>query len=169
MAKRKKLSIKAISIVGIVAVLVGSSIYGLVRLLNNGSGTESVQITTADGQKLTVEPTTGDEKQETEAHKEELSRSDGQSVSSPASVVITEASANIVRAYVAGVFEDGGICTATAVQGSQTITRQSTGFKNVSYTQCPPLEWSLSAGSWTVTVNYKSPRAEVSKSTEVQI
>lgn len=77
------------------------------------------------------------------------------------SVVVTNASSDSVNAYVTGVFEEGGVCTATFTQGSTTITRTSTGFRNVSYTQCAPISSNLPNSSpWSVIVSYSSATAE---------
>lgn len=87
------------------------------------------------------------------------------------SVIITEASATDVRGYANGVFEDGGICTATATYGSQTFSRTSTGFGNVSYTQCAPINWNppLSRGTWTVNLSYKSAMASGSVNQTIEV
>jgi hypothetical protein len=76
-------------------------------------------------------------------------------------VTITNTKGNTVNAYVSGVFEDGGTCTATFTQGSTVETGTSTGFKNVSYTQCAPITYNLpNDGTWSVVVSYSSAAAE---------
>jgi len=94
------------------------------------------------------------------------SQSSQASAASPAakkqvSVIVTSADASIVTAYASGVFEDGGTCTATFTQGGTVVTRNSAGFKNVSYSQCTPITPNLpNAGSWSVVVSYSSATAE---------
>jgi hypothetical protein len=82
--------------------------------------------------------------------------------------VITSASESGVSAYVPGVFEEGGTCTLTLKQGSQTVTRNSEGFANVQNTGCAPFTLNRgdfpSAGSWTATVSYNSSTAQGSSS-----
>ncbi len=75
---------------------------------------------------------------------------------------ITSADNREVRAFVAGINEEGGTCTASATQGQQTVTATSTGFSNVNYTSCRPIPFSspLSTGKWTVTVSYRSGTSE---------
>ncbi len=135
-------------------------------------------IITADGQTVNLEPATNEEKAQTEAHKDNIV-SDSEKAKSTATgqmkqstVVINQASGTGVTAYVTGVFEEGGNCTATAVSGSQTITKSSVGFQNASYTQCVPIQWDspLAKGSWNITVTYKSAQTEstASKTIEVQ-
>jgi len=139
---------------------------------NNQSGLEEPaesSDTSPDGSNsVNLNPPTDEEISETEQHKQQLAQNDNQS-SGTASVVITEASGSVVRAYVSGVFEDGGTCTATATQDSQTKSGASTGFKNVSYTQCPPIYWNLPPGSWTVTVEYKSDSTSGKQTTNIKI
>ncbi len=87
------------------------------------------------------------------------------------SVVITSATSTDVRGYAYGVFEDGGTCTATATKGSQTFTKASVGFKNVSYTSCSPIHWdsSLTPGSWIINLSYKSATAQGSASQVIEV
>ena len=134
-------------------------------------------ITTADGKKVTLEPATEDEKQAAEDNKTDLVRRNEQTETAAgsslrkANIVITEKSANGVRAYVTGVFEEGGTCTATATKGGQTVAKSSIGFQNASYTQCAPIDWDtpLSAGTWSLTVTYKSATAEGVQSTSLEV
>jgi hypothetical protein len=74
--------------------------------------------------------------------------------------VISYAGADRLNAYVSGVLEDSGTCTATFTQGTSVITRTSSGFSNVSYTQCAPITPNLPAGSWSVIVTYSSANAQ---------
>jgi len=67
-----------------------------------------------------------------------------------------------VRAYIPGIFESTGTCTATfSLSGYNSVSKSSPGFQNVSYTTCTPINVSRSAfpvaGNWTLTVSYKSP------------
>ncbi|MES1986673.1 MAG: hypothetical protein V4440_01340 [Pseudomonadota bacterium] len=95
-----------------------------------------------DGETATPQPTTADGKK-------------------LVSVVITDASTANLTAYANGVLEDGGICTATFTQGTTIVTRTSSGFSNVSYTQCAPITPNLpTSGNWSVVVSYSSNTAE---------
>jgi len=67
-----------------------------------------------------------------------------------------------VRAFVSGVVEGTGTCTATlTLSGAQTVTKSSEAFIDASTSQCKPILIPLSAfskdGEWTLVVNYKSP------------
>ncbi len=75
---------------------------------------------------------------------------------------ITSADKQEVRAFVAGINEEGGTCTATVTMGSQSVTATSQGFSNVNYTSCPAMKFSspLKAGKWSVTVSYRSATSE---------
>lgn len=112
------------------------------------------------------------EKTETEKHKDDLANvSPGSDTGNTTpsgqkksvKPVITDVSDNAIRAYVSSVFEEGGTCTATFTKDGTTLTKTSAGFKNVSYTQCTPIEYEngfLSSGKWSVTVKYNSTSAE---------
>jgi hypothetical protein len=73
-----------------------------------------------------------------------------------------------VNAYVSGIFEDGGTCTATFTKDGTTLSKSSAGFENVSYTQCAPIDITgfLSSGHWSVTVSYASATAEGSSASQ---
>lgn len=79
-----------------------------------------------------------------------------------------------INAYVSGVFEEGGVCTATFTKGSSTLSKTSVGFQNASYTQCAPMEIGngfLSSGTWNVSVSYASSAAagtSASQTMEIQ-
>jgi hypothetical protein len=77
--------------------------------------------------------------------------------------IITSISKNPVTIYgqVGGVFEDGGVCTATFTQGSKVVTATGTGFENASTTNCPPISTDkLGGGTWNVSLGYSSASAE---------
>jgi len=120
------------------------------------------------------------ERQETEQRKEQTAKNEQQPAPQPGqkkqvSVVITNASAQAVNAYVSGVFEEGGVCTATFTKDGQTVTKTSQGFQNVSTTNCAPVNLTRSdfpsAGTWSLTVRYSSATAEgnsAARNVEVQ-
>lgn len=122
-------------------------------------------------------PATAVEKQETADHKDQIIEEQKNQTAPPSSsiknvsVVITGATSTDVRGYASGVFEDGGTCTATATKGSQTITKTSAGFKNVSYTSCLPIYWDspLARGSWTINLSYKSATAQGSNGQTIEV
>lgn len=85
---------------------------------------------------------------------------------------IVNADANSTSAYITGIFEEDGTCTATFTKGSITKTKTSQGFGNVSYTQCAPIDTTglLGSGSWTLVVSYSSNTAQGSSaSREVMV
>jgi len=134
---------------------------------------------------INYNPPTQEEKDQTQAHKEELSQQSNQSSGSGStgtsagaqsvSPVITNASQLnqqiTVNAYVPGIFEDGGTCTATFTKGGATVTKTSQGFANVNTTSCAPItanrsEFS-SSGDWQVIVSYSSSKASGSSQSKV--
>jgi hypothetical protein len=146
---------------------------------NSSSTSQAGQGTTADGKRVNLKPPTKEEKQSADANKEAIIQKNTTIKSAPTNttqkkqidIVITDATSNGVRAYVSGVFEEGGVCTATATQGSQIITQTSTGFQNVSYTQCAPINWGspLANGTWSITLSYRSATAEGSGTKTIEV
>lgn len=133
--------------------------------------------TTADGKPVNLDPPTSENKAQTDARKDAIVEGEAQVKNNPSgstkqsAVIITEATSNGVRAYVTGVFEEGGVCTASATMGSQIVTKTSQGFQNASYTQCAPINWDvpLNAGSWIIKVTYKSAAAEGTQSKTIEV
>lgn len=86
---------------------------------------------------------------------------DGKTAVTP---VITSGSTSLqVSAYVPGVIEDGGTCTATFTKTGQTVSKTSAGVANVSDTNCPIMIFDRSqfpnSGEWQLTVAYSSGSA----------
>lgn len=79
------------------------------------------------------------------------------------SPIITSADKQSVYAYVPGIVEDGGTCTATYSHGQDKVTASSQAFSNVSYTSCKriALDGPLNiSGTWSVVVSYSSSTSE---------
>ena len=123
---------------------------------------------------VNLNPPTEEEKQQAEDHKKDLSNPptskppttpSGKTQVTP---VITSATQNEVRAFVQGVIEDGGTCSAILTKGPSSITKTSSGIANVSYTTCQPIDisGSLTKGTWTLKVSYSSAKAEGSSASQ---
>lgn len=142
----------------VVVVVAASGVY----VLHQHNRPKNV-VTTSSG--VNLAPATEQEKQESADSKDKLSQPAPQptTISSgkkQVTITITYVKADSIRAYATGVFEDGGVCTATFIQGTTTVTRTSSGFENVSYTQCAPITPNLpNTGTWTVVVSYNSSNA----------
>ncbi len=70
-----------------------------------------------------------------------------------------------VRAYVNGIFEENGTCTAKFTKaGYADVTGTSKGIQDFNHTTCPPIKIARSkfpvGGNWTLTVSYSSTNAE---------
>lgn len=120
-----------------------------------------------EDESVNLAPATEKERQEAERHKENLANEPAPSPTTTTgkkqvTPIITNADVNEVNAYVTGIFEEGGTCTATLTKGSKKVTRSSTGFQNASYTSCAPIDvsGSLEPGTWTVVVTYTSASSE---------
>ena len=168
--------IKKVGLVTLALLIIAGLIYLVFFHNSNPPISGGAKTTTADGKKVNLSPPTTNDKQSNDANKEAIVNRDNNlsnpsQPTIPASVIITEATSTSVKAYVQGVYEDGGNCSATATQGTQVITAASIGFKNVSYTQCAPLNWqrALGAGTWSIKLTYKSGDAEASATKTVQL
>lgn len=157
-------------------LIVGGLAYGGYRIYQNHYHPTSIK--TGDGKTVKLKPPTKQEQQQASDQKSEIVKREAQvnqngagSQQKPSTVVIVSASESSVRAYVTGVFEEGGTCTATATQGGQSISKSSTGFQNVSYTQCAPIEWDaqLGSGTWSLTVAYKSASTQSSQTSSIEV
>lgn len=64
--------------------------------------------------------------------------------------------------FVAGIIEDGGVCTLTLTKGTDVVTATSTATADATTTSCGLLQTSgtLSAGTWSAVLSYSSSKAE---------
>jgi hypothetical protein len=180
--KTKRLSKKS-ALILVLFIITGAVLLWFVAFHN--SSNHSGKTITPEGKKITLSPPTQDEKKAADDAKQAIVKKDEQIKNAPqpstsqlakVNVVITEPTSGNpnktnVRAYVTGIFEDDGTCTATATQGSTSIVATSTGVANSNYTQCTPMKWSnpLAPGMWTITVTYKSSAAAGSQSTTLEV
>lgn len=120
--------------------------------------TATSQATKPGKSKVNLEPPTDEQQNAARDQNSQVPvvNSDGRKAVTP---VITEASASEVRAFVNGVIEDGGTCTATYSHGGDVITASSKGLSDAGHTTCgpmrPPGPVNIS-GDWSVTVTYSS-------------
>jgi len=175
-SRRKMLKPKTLGLVILAVLLVGLGSWYLVHRHNN----QLPQSPNPDTSTIKYAPATSQEKQADDAHKNDLSKD--QTNPPPATTtpsgrvqvtpVITSATTSQVKAYVSGVVEDGGSCIFTFTNGTSSFTKTSSGFSNVSTTNCTPVSVSpsdFSGGGWSVTLHYLSNKYEgTSASTKVQ-
>jgi hypothetical protein len=160
-SRTQSVALKVMLIAGVVMLLTAGG-YGVWRQSRNaplpGAGEQTNQIN--------YDPPTEEEKQAAEDTKQDIDPSP--TPPTPAGSLrsvtptITFADRNGASAYVTGVFEDGGTCTATFTHGGDKITATSEGFQNASYTSCAPLKLASPIniqGDWNVSVSYASKTA----------
>lgn len=182
-SKRPTKKIALFTSLAVVAVLVAG---GLLLWHKHTIDSKPVAMVTAVGPNfVNYSPPTGQEKKDTEAHKDDLSKQmadDGQNNGDPGGQdgakqvkpVITNISTIngqiTVTSYVSGIFEDGGICTLTAAKGSQQKTFTANAFANATTTDCQPFRLASSefpgGGTWTFRVAYTSSTASGSSDTK---
>ncbi len=161
-------------VVGIVfALLLAGSLVFIYKYKNRDS--RSIPIDT--GQTVNYTPSTAEEKNEADDNKDRIVKLETQKLNNTSSTIekttvkptITN-TAGSINAYISGILEKDGTCTAVFTKGSIQLTKTAAGFQNVSYTQCAPIELEpgfLSDGSWTVLVKYKSDKSEGSSDSQI--
>lgn len=69
-----------------------------------------------------------------------------------------------IRAFMSGIIEGTGTCTATLTNGNEVVTGSSVAFIDASTSQCEPISIALSeftnSGTWKVNVSYSSETHE---------
>ncbi len=164
MAKRKTRKFLSNKILLIVAALIivgiGAALYFNSRSpTNSGSGTKNAPTTAPY---VNLQPATEQEKQQSQAAKDAIAAQQNQTPASSSgkkqvTPVIAHADGSSVSAYVGGVLEDGGTCTATFTKGSTVKTFTSQASANVSYTTCGAMTVTgLTSGAWQLVVSYSS-------------
>lgn len=153
---------------GFLIVVALALVAGSIYVFKDRSNKKSVDTTE---QTINYEPATKEEKKESENAKDKIieqkntqsnSSSSSTNQKTPVKPTITNTTGSI-NAYVTGIFEEGGTCTAIFSKDTTTLTKSSTGFQNVSYTQCAPINLDtgfLSPGKWAVIVKYSSDKSE---------
>ncbi len=124
-------------------------------------------------EKVDLSPPTEEEKQATEQHKADLlKQEEARNQAPPAggrtvTPIITNSgyydNQVEVSSFVPGIYEDGGVCTATFTQGASKVVKQSKGLKDATTTRCTnfaiPRSDFPSSGNWTLVLSYASPAA----------
>ena len=164
--KSKKLTRKVYLLAAAGIIVVGTGLFMLYQDGDPYSATPSQKVGSQPESYVNLNPPTDQEKQATDEHKQSLSENQSTPPPTPSGTkkqvtpIITSVTQNEVKAYVQGVFEEGGKCTLIATKGSQTVSGSSSGLENVSYTSCIPISVSLPPGSWSITVSYSSATAD---------
>jgi hypothetical protein len=128
---------------------------------------------------INYEPATEEEKQQAEDNKDKLTDRINQESQQPTgskrqvNVQITSAeqtgSGEIeIYAYVSGVTENGGTCTALFTKDGEKVAKTSVGVQDATTTLCTPIRFPKtelpSTGNWSIVMGYTSSVAEGSSS-----
>ena len=161
-----------VAVVLVLAIGAGSALYVWQR-------PEPAPVISQPGGVVEITPPTQQEKDQADQQKEEVIKQ--QEIENTPStdkkrvgVAIIYADQTTLNAEVSGVFEDGGVCTATFTQGNKKIQRTSQGVKNATTTSCAPMDFDpdffASTGTWTLAVSYSSNTASgTSSSTNITV
>ncbi len=187
MVKNTKINKKIIVCCAIFTLLIGTmfSVYYLNREPKKTA--QPVTAQTNETEPLNLAPPTNEDRQRVEDNKkriieqQDLSKSQqvntsGSKKSIKPTITYAQQYGQSVEigAYVSGIFEDGGKCTATFKLGSSAFSKSVTANKNVSSVDCPVMSANASdfnpKGSWLVEVSYDSPTAfGVSEKRQVEV
>lgn len=166
--KTNRIILLCISIAAIITVIS----YCTVRYLNENSNNKN-----DDGQySINYDPPTQQEITETENQKDKIAPNTGPTKdqpnttppsNSPVAVVPVISSwgysdQNLeISGFVPGIIESAGTCTVKAVNGTLTATASSSGTPNAQNVSCGLIKIprsKLNAGTWTITIDYKSTK-----------
>ena len=125
---------------------------------------------------INYDPPTEEEKQVANTIKDEVLEQDNSTVPNTAQIVIVDSSQYgdeiEVRAFVANVTQDG-TCTVTFAKDGENIVKKVDAFADASTSPCinviVPRSEFISAGEWTVTVQYANDIITGSASSTVDI
>lgn len=159
---RRKFILGTAIVLVIIAAIGGGTLYK--------NHNDSTSATTEKQATVNYEPATEEEKQQVDENKDRIVK-ENESANTPPKTTSTGKKAVVptitntsgsINAYVSGIFEEGGTCTATFTKDGTTLAKSSAGFQNVSYTQCAPISISgfLSPGRWSVVLAYISADSE---------
>lgn len=164
--KNRNIKLKKLAVLLICVTLVAT---GIVAYTNYR---KKAEVPTANGQTIIYAPATDEEKKNNDINKERIvannniqdtpTQTPGSNTQKKSVTPIITNTSSSINAYIPGIFEEGGVCTASFTKASITKTKTSVGFQNVSYTQCSPIVLEnnfLSTGQWVVTVSYNSASA----------
>jgi GH25 family lysozyme M1 (1,4-beta-N-acetylmuramidase) len=157
----------------VVAVLITA--YFIVIRDNNNQGDKPRPTNTINYDGPTEEEKkAGDIQKEADKQRQEINNS---APPQTANIVIVDSSqydSTIeIRSYVSNVYEDGGTCKATLTNGSKTVSKTSTAFKDATTTQCEPIDIPrsefTSTGDWKLVLSYSSSKIQGETNGSVRI
>ncbi len=173
--KRHRSSLQPVVTVLIILLLAGGVFLAIRTRHKNPTATQSNTASGTAESKINMEPATDQEKSDSEQRKEEAANnattptqpstqpSNAKKSVSPVIVNASMGESLTVRAYVAGIFEDGGTCTLEASQDNNKVTKQTSGFKDATTTTCTafsiPRSEFPTAGTWKLVLTYDSTTA----------
>lgn len=168
MTKIKKLNKNSIIIAAVTLVILAGGI--ALYLSNRTNNSEQVEATPTAQEEINLNPPTEEDIKEAETHKEQLAQFSDNPSAPPENGKVTpiitswgQANEKVeVAARVPGVLEEGGTCTLTLKKDGVTRSATSQGIANVSEVSCGFIaipRSSLTAGEWSATVSYSSPKA----------
>lgn len=139
---------------------------------NNDTKQETKPETASSDSFVDLSPATPEEHQESDDKKQDIVKADQQTAQPGQKTAVTPVLVDVgvydgfveIRAYISGVVEDRGTCTATLKQGSRTVVKTTTGAADATTSRCVPFRFPASdlgaSGTWSVTLSYGSDSAQ---------
>lgn len=182
MLKQNRSNKKIIVIIAVVLLVIGG---GSAFALTRGDKTSPSK----DKEKVNLAPPTKEDAERVEENKQAVikrqqdekqaeqsgANSDSKESVSPTITYADQYQGQVeVGAFVSGVFEDGGTCTATFTNGSANFTKQVQAVRGANSVNCPVMQAPVSSfsprGTWQVSVSYSSPSSSgTSESKQVEV
>lgn len=151
---------KKFAFISIIILIILGAYITISRTINN-----DIDMTSASNDSgINYNAPTEEEKKDTENQKQQLinnepikleTTDDGRKV---VTLTVLSVKHNEILAYVNGIFEDGGTCTATYSKDSVIYSFNSSGITNSNYTSCEPITNNKvpDESGWQVYVSYSS-------------
>lgn len=176
--KSKKLSKKLAVIAVILIMLVIASAVLYVFVFNKNFHGNNTPVTSPN-QEINYNPPTSQEIKESEDIKKNTVDPQ-KTTQNTANVNVVVANTYVngsnleIRAFVLGIVEGNGNCSAVLTKDSTSVNGSSKAFADATTTQCEPIVIPLSkfpqSGNWSLKVNYSSEKySGVSQALEVQL
>jgi hypothetical protein len=177
--KRKRVIPIAIAIIAILLIAGAIAFYFFGDKLFNSNGSTDGNSAPNDTNTVNLDPPTQQEVDESQQGKQDIIDNDDKDTDTDSVEVGVASAFNTgevldIRAFVPGVIEGDGKCTATLTRNNLTVTRTVDAFIDARTTQCRanaiPLSEFSQSGIWNLVVSYQSSKhSGTSSKMEVEI
>lgn len=160
--RKKRLALLIIILLLVCAGVVYASSNDEKKNSTNNTGASASQDQDSETSEVNLDPPTDEQinaARDNPTTSQSQNTNDGKKAVTP---IITSYTKQEVRAFVDGIVEDNGTCTAIYAHGPDVIKATSKGISDVSHTTCGPMTLTGPVniqGDWSVVVTYNSGTA----------